>query len=72
MLTKIHGHHQFECDACSDTLATNTRDFAEALRIMRASDWRARQIGQDWVHTCFGCADEADHARRARKRGLIP
>ena len=72
MLTKIHGKFQCECDACGETLETETADFAEALRIMRSADWQARKLGQDWVHTCFGCTGEADRERRARNGGRIP
>lgn len=66
MHTKIHGLHNFECDACGEVLETDTKDWTEALRIMRSSDWRANQIGKDWVHTCFGCTEEADRERRKR------
>ncbi len=67
MMTKIHGKHTVECDACGDTLETDTADFAEALRIMRSADWQARKIGQDWVHTCFGCKDEGERHRSGHK-----
>jgi hypothetical protein len=72
MLTHIHGRHVFECDACGETLETETKDFSEALRIMRSAEWRARQVGSDWVHTCFGCAEEGDRNARARRSGRIP
>lgn len=69
MLTKIHGKHCFECDSCADTLSTDTTDFTEALKIMRQENWQARKIGTDWVHTCFGCDEEAREAHRKGKPG---
>lgn len=72
MLTRIHGKYVFECDACGDTLETETKDFNEALRIMRDANWRAQQVGSDWVHSCFGCADGEPRNDRARRAGRIP
>jgi hypothetical protein len=68
MLTKIHGKHVFECDRCNETLETDTADFNGALRILRGADWRSHQIGRDWVHTCFGCATDADAPARRKRR----
>lgn len=72
MLTKIHGKHCFECDNCGDTLESDTDDFPDALRIMRSQNWQAKKIGQDWVHTCFGCTETEARNERARKAGRIP
>lgn len=72
MHTKIHGRHHFECDSCGEVLDTDTKDWTEALRIMREQNWRARQIGNDWVHSCFGCAEPDARNTRARRAGRIP
>lgn len=72
MLTRIYGKFVAECDACGETLQTNTKDFNEARDAMRAAKWTALQIGSDWVHTCAGCQDRAAKDRRARARGTIP
>lgn len=55
MVHRIHGNVVFECDACGEELDTETPDFASALVMMRAEDWRARKFGQDWVHSCPDC-----------------
>lgn len=72
MLDRQHGKIVVECDACGETLETDTKDFSEALRIMRAADWQARKLGQDWIHTCFGCAEKSEREERARRSGRIP
>ena len=71
MRTKIYGKHVFECDACGETLETDTEDFAGALQIMRSAKWQSQQIGSDWVHTCFGCRGKSEHVQsqmRAARR----
>lgn len=72
MLDRQHGRLVFECDACGQTLDTETREFNEALRMMRDASWRAQQVGGDWVHTCAGCADPNERNTRARRGGRIP
>jgi hypothetical protein len=58
MLTRLHGKINIECDACGEVLDTETRDFNEALQVMRAEGWVAEKIGDDWSHYCPAC----DHA----------
>lgn len=72
MRTTIHGRHQFECDACGESLDTETPDFSEALQAMRDAKWNTRKIGSDYVHTCFGCAETGERNERARRAGRIP
>lgn len=72
MMDRQHGNFIFECDACGATLDTDTRDFNEALGIMRRANWRASPIGKDWVHTCDGCAEKTQRDARARRAGRIP
>lgn len=72
MKTRIHGKHVFECDACGDSLETDTSDWREALQAMRDTDWQARQIGSDWIHTCNACKEPREREGRARRAGIIP
>lgn len=52
MLTRIYGKFVFECEMCTETLETNTHDFAEAKRCMDEAGWRAEKIGKNWEHRC--------------------
>lgn len=72
MRTTIYGKHVWECDACGETLQTDTPDYSEALQHLRDAKWRAQQIGSDWVHACFGCKDKGARDERARAAGRIP
>lgn len=73
MLDRQHNNLIFECDSCSEVLETETRDFSEALRLMRNAGWRAAKIGVDWVHTCAQCASSGQtRTDRGRRSGRIP
>lgn len=72
MLTRIYGKFVYECDACGDTLETDTKDFGEAREAMRLADWRVLQVSTDWVHTCAGCKQKEQRDARARRAGRIP
>ena len=44
------------CDTCPEAVETGTRDFAEALTLIKDDGWRVRRIGDEWVHFCPDCA----------------
>lgn len=41
-----------ECDSCNEVLDTETKDFSEALSVMRREGWKARKIAEEWLHGC--------------------
>ena len=59
MLDRQFGQFVVECDACGDTLETETKDFAEAREIMQREGWKVRAEGQGrdavWFHGCSTC-----------------
>jgi hypothetical protein len=57
MLARIHGKINFECDGCAEVLDTETKDFDEAMRVLRGEMWDSQKIGADWAHYCSRCAD---------------
>lgn len=56
MIDRQKGQYVFECDACGDTLETDTDDFNEANTSRRDFGWLAEKVGRDWLHFCSeGC-----------------
>ena len=55
MLDRQYGMIVFECDSCSEVLKTETRDFDDALAILKRNQWKAQKVGQDWIHACPNC-----------------
>lgn len=59
MRDRQFGQIVVECDACGDTLETETKDFAEARDIMQREGWKVRAEGQGrstvWYHGCPQC-----------------
>jgi uncharacterized protein (DUF983 family) len=58
MLDRQHGDVVFECDACGTTLETETSDFGSARNLLRREGWRARKLGDGWMHFCPKCDDK--------------
>lgn len=52
MIDRQHGKIVFECDACSETLETETDDWSDANNQRKDCGWIAQQVGRDWVHFC--------------------
>jgi hypothetical protein len=50
------GKFEFECDGCSNVLATGTGDFTAAKELHDAEGWRVRQIAGEWEHFCPRCS----------------
>lgn len=55
MIDRQHGNIVVECDACSEVLETETRDFDEARAVMKREGWSAREFGGVWQHGCDRC-----------------
>jgi len=55
MLDRQKGNIIFECDGCADVLETETGDFDSAMNLFRREGWKARKIGEDWMHLCRKC-----------------
>ena len=59
MLDRQFGQIIVECDACGDTLQTETKDFAEAREVMQREGWKVRAEGHGrsavWYHGCPQC-----------------
>ena len=59
MLDRQYGKLVVECDACGDTLETDTKDFHEARDIMQREGWKIRKEGEGpsgvWLHGCTKC-----------------
>lgn len=58
MLTRIHGKISFECDGCADVLDADTKDFDEAMSMLRSEEWQSQKRGQDWSHYCPMCRED--------------
>ena len=71
MLDRQHGNIVFECDVCGETLDSDTRDFNEALRILKNESWSARKIGVDWCHSCSDCGVAGERAPLARNGRML-
>lgn len=53
-----YGNIVFECDACNETLETNTGNWDAALNMLRHEGWKARKEAaesDEWVHYCDKC-----------------
>ena len=46
MLDRQYGMIVFECNSCNEVLKTETRDFDDALSIMKRKQWKAQKVGQ--------------------------
>lgn len=56
MLDRQKGKFEVECNACGDTLETDTGDFNKAREAMDAENWKARRNKKDeWEHFCPNC-----------------
>jgi len=45
----------FECNGCGDKLETGEYEFADALDVLRAEEWRAIKEDDVWEHRCPSC-----------------
>ena len=59
MIVRENGKIVFCCDMCSDTIDTEEKDFAEALKIARKIGWLfMKDGGNGWAHICPTCNGE--------------
>lgn len=54
---RINREITFTCDSCPEELETGYEGFTDALQSLRQSNWTARQVRGEWVHTCAACND---------------
>jgi Fe2+ or Zn2+ uptake regulation protein len=45
----------FECDGCSNTLDTETKEWERAKQLLDTEKWKAEKVGTDWLHLCPSC-----------------
>jgi hypothetical protein len=46
---------QFVCDECGEVEQTWTKDFDEALEVVKQMQWIARRDDDGWQHFCGDC-----------------
>lgn len=44
----------FCCDACGEVRESDD-EFAIAWRVAKDEGWKAKKLGEDWVHSCPDC-----------------
>lgn len=47
-----HGRIIIACDTCDATFEGDSKEWNEVWPKAKAEGWRARQVGNDWVHAC--------------------
>lgn len=52
MMDRQKGGILFECDACNEVLDTETSSFTRAKAMFDRENWKARQVGDEWLHAC--------------------
>lgn len=63
-VTREYGKVILICDGCADSLETQTRDFHEAMGVVRQEGWTMRSNkGGVYKHYCSTC-DNEEGARR--------
>lgn len=45
----------FECDTCDELFEWHNQEFDSAWTDAKRQGWRAKKIGDEWVHTCPQC-----------------
>lgn len=55
-IERQYGKVIFICDECSDEFDTDTKNFDEALQILKDEDeWLITKEGEEWIHICPDC-----------------
>jgi len=57
MIDRQSGTILIECDACPEVFDIDSDDFNETWSAAKRDGWRAKQVGNDWVHLCDGCRE---------------
>lgn len=58
MIDRQGGDLVFECDSCNEVLESGTSDFNSVWNRAKREGWRAKKLGNDWVHACPQCNEE--------------
>lgn len=54
-IDRQHNTLIFSCDRCEETFEPDTNDFVDAWAEARGKGWKARKVGNAWVHACPDC-----------------
>lgn len=58
---RYKGDIVFTCDECnSEELDSNTKDFSEALEVLKMNGWTYLQEGGEWKHICPDCNPDGE------------
>lgn len=55
MIDRQGGEIVFECDSCDEVWESGTSEFNEAWAEAKSMGWRAKKVGNVWVHACPDC-----------------
>lgn len=55
MIHRQKGTIQLECDSCGEICDRTGQEFLDIWNEAKADGWKARKIGDVWVHTCPDC-----------------
>lgn len=55
MKTKVNQRYVFQCDVCECVCDTETRDWDEAIDVLKSEGWASKKGKTDWQHFCARC-----------------
>lgn len=55
MIDRQCGKIVIECDACDAVFPGASDEWNEVWPAAKREGWRARKVGEEWVHTCPEC-----------------
>ena len=58
MIDRQGGVIVIECDVCDETFTGDSNEWREVWPQAKRIGWRAEKDGDEWIHTCPGCAEE--------------
>lgn len=57
MIDRQHGGIVIECDTCGETHeGERGEEWSSVWPAAQRDGWKSRKIGDEWVHSCSGCA----------------
>lgn len=60
-ISRYHGDIVFTCDECeSEELDSNTKDFEEAIEVLKMNSWIYLKEDDEWKHVCPDCAGDVE------------
>lgn len=55
MIDRQGGRLVIECDSCDSTFLGDSEEWNEVWLLAKSDGWKARKIGQEWMHACPEC-----------------